>query len=94
MNTTEDGSEPVGEAPELVTCPACGRWTPCRHCEPVGVRINVQARAAAAVGELRIIHARSCDCGVCVALGRVPFCVHCQVDWPCDTVRLLDRWGV
>lgn len=87
MNATEDGDEPVGEAPEYVTITVPPR-------EGLTSLPVLGENERQAIAEIRHTHYRSCDCGVCESLGRIPFCVKCQADWPCDDIRILDKWGV
>lgn len=94
MNATEDGMEPVGEAPPI---------------NPLSIEPAAWMNAFAAIAEIRALHGRAHGvklsradipddqaewaCGQCMKDGGP----HDPADWveiPCPTIQILDKWGV
>lgn len=93
MNSCEDQTEPLGEAPELPTDTsdselvgwarvgvACERTTNKADFEAEFKRIE---NADKAIRELRALHIPDGE-----------FCYGCDAAHPCLTIRVLEKWGV
>jgi len=91
VNATEDGDEPVGEAPEYVIITA-----PLREALTSIPVLGENERQA--IAEIRALHAKESCCGTCDARNHF-MCASCgwglnNNGWPCQTIDILDERGL
>lgn len=103
MNATEDGVEPMGEAPDVPARYDAGMTSVLEAIDRgsvIGVLSAADAvlatrqlaeRQTQALKTVRAIHER----GIFTATGKF-YCKHCrarEVEWPCRTIRAIDEVG-
>ncbi|AMU78481.1 hypothetical protein SEA_SKINNYPETE_51 [Mycobacterium phage SkinnyPete] len=83
MNATDDGLEPLGEAPE------CGAVLGIlRSADKIAATAQLAARQAQALNAIRVLHAAEYD----EDLERNT-CYECSDDYPCPTIRVIEEAG-
>ena len=80
MNASEQGDEPLGEAPEITTPEV-------RALRAAAATIEVETRQ---LNSVRETIRRVCGLHQHMRCGLREFCSHCQTTYPCETMRIIE----
>lgn len=107
MNATEDGDEPLGESPDVPARYDAGMTTVLdaidrgavigvlSAADEVLATKQLAERQTQGINAVRDLHQQGYGYKLPRRDGQRPetFCKHCEVKWPCRTIRALDEAG-